>query len=103
MSLLVLFSLIVRLDFHDHPAQMDEYDYLFVGNWLLSGQSWPTYSYIFGSDLSWYILAWGDSVMGGLDGARAIAGLFGLASIIGMYILMMKYIRVRMRPIERYH
>lgn len=64
---------------------MDEYDYLFVGKTLLAGGYWPSHSYIFGWDLNWLLLAWGETVIGGLRGARVIAAVFGLVSMMGMY------------------
>lgn len=81
----VTVSLWLRVQFNFNAGHMDEYDYLFVGKRLLSGATWPSYSYIFGSDLNWYVLGLGDRWLGGLSGARTVAGLFGLLSLAGVY------------------
>ena len=88
LAVVVLASLYLRIQFDFNTGHMDEYDYLFVGKRLLSGESWPSYTYIFGSDLNWYILGWGEKHLGGLSGARMISGAFGLLSLIGMYWLV---------------
>ncbi|UJS23721.1 ArnT family glycosyltransferase [Thiothrix winogradskyi] len=80
----VLFSIAMRLMLNFNGGHIDEYDYLFVGKQLLAGKDWGTYFYIFGSNLNWYILGIGE-FLGGLSGARAVAGLFGLLSLVGMY------------------
>jgi len=77
--------LLLRTQFGSVAGHMDEYDYLFVGKTLLAGGTWPTLSYIFGWDLSWLLFAWGETVFGGLHGARVIAALFGAVSLVGMY------------------
>jgi len=77
--------LMLRIQLGDTGGHMDEYDYLFVGKTLLSGGHWPTHSYIFGWDLNWRLLAWGDNLFGGLSGARIIAAILGALSLLGMY------------------
>jgi len=77
--------LLFRLQLDISPGHMDEYDYLFVGKTLLSGENWPTHTYIFGWDISWLLLAWGDNVFGGVPGARVVAATFGMISIASMY------------------
>lgn len=64
---------------------MDEYGYLFVGRLLLDGQNWPTHTYIFGWDASWYLYGWADKYLNGLIGARLIASVLGLLSLAGFY------------------
>jgi hypothetical protein len=84
----VLTSFYLRIQFDFNTGHMDEYDYLFVGKRLLSGETWPSYSYIFGSDFNWYLLGWGEKNLGGLSGARMVAGVFGILSLLGMYWLV---------------
>lgn len=67
-------------------GHMDEYGYLFVAKTLLAGLDWPTHTYIFGSNISWYILGWGEAGFGGLVGARGVAALLGLLSLVGLYL-----------------
>lgn len=67
-------------------GHMDEYDYLFVAKTLLAGLQWPTHTYIFGADLSWYIYGWGEQLFGGLVGARVVAAVLGLLSLVGVYV-----------------
>ncbi|HRJ53258.1 MAG TPA: phospholipid carrier-dependent glycosyltransferase [Candidatus Thiothrix moscowensis] len=83
----LLFSALMRLLLHFNGGHIDEYDYLFVGKQLLAGKEWSTYGYIFGSNLNWYILGLGEAVAG-LPGARAVAGLFGLLSLVGVYFFV---------------
>ena len=85
---IVAASLYLRFQFNFNAGHMDEYDYLFVGKQLLSGESWPSHTYIFGSDFNWYVLGWGEQMFGGLAGARMIAACFGLLSLLGMYWLV---------------
>lgn len=75
----------MRLQLATNTGHMDEYDYLFVGRTLSQGLDWPSHTYIFGWDLTWLIFAWGDTQLGGLEGARAISAVFGVASLLGMY------------------
>lgn len=77
--------LLLRAQIGSAAGHMDEYDYLFVGKTLLATDHWPTHTYIFGWDINWLILAWGETVFGGLHGARIIASFFGVVSLIGMY------------------
>ena len=74
----------VQLGFR--AGHMDEYDYLFVAKTLLADMTWPTHTYIFGSDFSWYLLGWGDRLLGGLVGARSVAALLGALSLWGVYL-----------------
>lgn len=85
--LLILFSVWQRVQLFS-SGQMDEHDYLFVGKTLLSGLSWPTHSYIFGSDISWYLLGIGEKFIGGLPGARTVAATAGIASLVGIYLFV---------------
>ncbi|GEM_PF-1267898 len=78
------YSLLVRFDIEFNGGQIDEYDYLFVSKMLFSGQTWETYSYIFGSNLNWYILGIGETI-GGLTGARVLSFFMGILSLIGLY------------------
>ena len=88
LAAVVFASLYLRLQFDFNTGHMDEYDYLFVGKRLLSGETWPSYTYIFGADFNWYLLGWGEKFLGGLSGARMVAGCFGLFSLLGMYWLV---------------
>ena len=88
LALLLAVSAYLRLQFDFNAGHMDEYDYLFVGHRLLSGLGWPSYTYIFGSDLNWYLLGLGDRLLGGLSGARMVSGIFGLLSLLGMYFFV---------------
>lgn len=90
----VVFSAALRLMLSFNGGHIDEYDYLFVGKQLLAGNAWGTYFYIFGSNLNWYILGVGEA-LGGLEGARAIAALFGLLSLWGMYRLVQQLYQSR--------
>jgi len=85
---LFLFLLYLRLNAGAHPPHMDEYDYLFVGRHLLSGLTWPTHSYIFGSDLSWYLYGFFDKYAGGHIGARIAAILVGGLSLLGFFVFV---------------
>jgi len=85
LLLLLCGSAYLRLQFDFNAGHMDEYDYLFVGRQLLSGRDWATHIYIFGADLSWYLLGWGEKYLGGLSGARTVAGVLGVASLVGVY------------------
>ncbi len=69
---------------------MDEYDYLFVGRQLLSGLTWPTYSYIFGSDISWYLFGFFEKHVGGFAGARVAAILLGGLSLLGCFVFTLQ-------------
>ncbi len=80
-------SFLLRFQFDFNTGHMDEYDYLFVGKRLLSGQTWPSYTYIFGSDLNWYLLGLGERWQG-ISGARMVAAGFGLLSLLGIYWLV---------------
>ncbi|WMP15867.1 ArnT family glycosyltransferase [Thiothrix lacustris] len=80
----LLFSVVMRLYLNFNGGHIDEYDYLFVAKQLWSGNEWRSYFYIFGSNLNWYMLGVGEA-LGGLLGARAVAGLFGLLSLVGLY------------------
>jgi len=80
--------LVIRAHYGVSAGHMDEYDYLFVGKTLLAGDHWPTHTYIFGWDLNWLLLAWGDSVFGGLNGARLVSAVIGLISLAGMYLFV---------------
>lgn len=84
--LCLLVSFIFRFDFDFNGGHIDEYDYLFVGKLLLSGGTWNTYTYIFGSDLNWYLLGIGEQ-LGGLTGGRMVSQLFGFLSLFGLYWL----------------
>ena len=64
---------------------MDEYDYLFVGKALLNNVQWPTYTYIFGADFSWYLFGYADLLFGGLTGARMVSTALGLISLAGIF------------------
>ena len=85
LLLLLCGSVFLRLQFSFNAGHMDEYDYLFVGRQLLAGKEWATHIYIFGSDLSWYLLGLGERYLGGLQGARMVAGVMGLLSLAGLY------------------
>lgn len=85
VSFVLLIIACFRLQADNSAGHMDEYDYLFVGKTLLAGGHWPTHTYIFGWDLNWLALAWGDVQLGGIAGARRITALLGLLSIAGMY------------------
>ena len=74
----------VQLGFR--AGHMDEYDYLFVAKSLLADMTWPTHTYIFGSDFSWYLFGWGEQFIGGLVGARTVAALLGLLSLWGIFL-----------------
>jgi hypothetical protein len=82
----LLISLLFRFDFDFNGGHIDEYDYLFVAKLLLAGETWNTYSYIFGSDLNWYTLGLGEQ-FGGLTGGRMVSALFGILSLLGLYWL----------------
>jgi hypothetical protein len=85
IALLLCGAAFLRAKFDFNAGHMDEYDYLFVGRQLLAGREWASHIYIFGSDLSWYLLGWGERYLGGLTGARMIASGVGLFSLAGMY------------------
>ncbi len=68
------------------PIHMDEYDYLFIGRQLINGDSWPSLSYVFGSDFSWYLFGWFEYYIdgiceAGICGPRILSLLFGLLSL----------------------
>ncbi len=75
----------IRLDVNFLPVHMDEYGYLFVGRQLLSGNSWPSHSYIFGADFNWYFFGFFDRLTNGLEGARFAAAALGIFSLAGCY------------------
>lgn len=79
-------SLWQRTQLNFSAGHMDEYDYLFVAKTLLAGHDWPTHTYIFGSDFSWYLFGWGERLFGGLSGARTMAAALGLLSLLGAYL-----------------
>ena len=78
--------LLLGLDLRSGSAHMDEHGYLFVGRQLLSGQTWPSHSYIFGFDLSWYLFGYFDKYFGGLAGARVASVCMGVISLLGYYL-----------------
>lgn len=80
---------VLRLQLDGRAGHMDEYDYLFVGKTLLAGNNWPTHTYIFGWNINWLLLAWGDLTFGGISGARLIASLLGVLSIAGIYCFVL--------------
>jgi len=84
-SIVLLGLVILRFDHGFVAGHMDEYDYLFVGRLLLDGQNWPTHTYIFGWDLNWYLYGLADKFLNGLAGARLLASIFGLLSLLGFY------------------
>ncbi len=75
-----------RMQLGTTAGHMDEYDYLFIGKTLLSGNNWPSHTYVFGWDLSWLLFAWADVSFGGLTGARLVSAFFGILSLLGMYV-----------------
>lgn len=77
--------LLYRLQIDARAGHIDEYDYLFVGKTLMSGDFWPTHSYIFGWDFNWLLLGWGDKFIGGIAGARTVTSVLGIISLLGMY------------------
>lgn len=81
LCLLIAAALRAGLDFNG--AYLDECDYLFVSRLLYAGESWPTQTYIFSSDLPLYVLGLGEQ-LGGLLGARSVAAGLGLISL-GLY------------------
>lgn len=83
----VLFSVIQRLMLDFRAGHMDEYDYLFVGKALLSNLEWPTYTYIFGANFSWYLFGFAEQLLGGLTGARVVSALLGVVSLLGIFTL----------------
>ncbi len=85
LAIAVTISLWLRFQFDFNTGHMDEYDYLFVGKRLLAGETWPSYTYIFGSNLNWYLLGLGEQWLGGLSGARMVAAGFGFLSLVGVY------------------
>lgn len=85
ISIPLLLMVFLRMQLNARAGHMDEYDYLFVGKTLLVGGQWPSHTYIFGWDLNWILLAWGDLNLGGIAGARRIATILGILSIAGMY------------------
>jgi len=87
---LLLFVIYLRLSVGSHPPHMDEYGYLFVGRHLLSGLTWPTHSYIFGSDISWYLFGVFERYAEGYAGARIAAGLLGGLSLVGAYLFVLQ-------------
>lgn len=89
--LVLVASLWQRVQLGTSSAQMDEHDYLFVAKMLLAGKEWPTHTYIFGSDLSWYLLGWGEQFLGGITGARLIAMVAGLLSCTGLYLFAREF------------
>lgn len=82
--LLVGFGLFFRLELNFNTPYMDEYNYLFVGKNLLEGTYWNTKSYIFSSDLPFYILGLGDYFYG-IAGARLINEFLALISLFLFY------------------
>ncbi|MEM6794937.1 MAG: glycosyltransferase family 39 protein, partial [Acidobacteriota bacterium] len=79
---LALWCLWVRADLAWNGPHMDELDYLYVGGLLLAGETWPTQTYVFSSDLPLWILALGERLGGGdFLGARAAVALLGLLSL----------------------
>jgi hypothetical protein len=81
----VLFSVVQRLMLDFRAGHMDEYDYLFVGKALLNNVEWPTYTYIFGANFSWYAFGFADQLFGGLTGARMVSAGLGLVSLAGIF------------------
>ena len=82
-----LFSIVQRVLLNFRAGHMDEYDYLFVGKTLMENMEWPTYTYIFGSNFSWYLFGFAEQWLGGLAGARMVSALLGLVSLIGIYCI----------------
>ncbi len=85
IAVAVVYTVIQRTLLDFRAGHMDEYDYLFVGKSLLNGLDWPTHTYIFGANFSWYLFAAADQWLGGLRGARSLAAVFGAASLAGVY------------------
>jgi len=83
-SLCVLVAAYLRLDLSFNAGHMDEYNYLFVGRWLLAGWDWPSHTYIFGADTTWALFALGNRFLE-IIGARIIAFGIGVATLFIFY------------------
>jgi hypothetical protein len=91
--LVISFALVwmrARLNFNG--PYLDESDYLFVGKILLDGGVWQTHTYIFSSDIPLYIFGIGDSIAG-LMGARAIAAILGICSLVFYFDAVRRFFR----------
>jgi hypothetical protein len=77
-------SIWLRSQISFNAAYVDEADYLFVSRLLQRGESWPTRTYMFSSDLPLYLLGVGEQ-FGGLIGGRIVSVVFGLASLYSFY------------------
>lgn len=73
-----------RVTVNFNGPYLDESDYLYVSRLLEAKQPWNTYTYIFSSQLPLHVLGFGER-LGGLLGARLLAGALGLASLAFCY------------------
>ncbi len=73
-----------RLSVDFNGPHVDESSSLYVSRLLEAKQPWETYNSIFGSRLPLHVLGFGER-LGGLLGARLLAGALGLASLAFCY------------------
>lgn len=66
---------------------MDEVDYLFISKVLFLGRTWVTQTYVFSSNIPFYLLGIGEK-LAGLLGARVISLIFGGFSITAFYFFV---------------
>lgn len=91
--LVISFALVwmrARLNFNG--PYLDESNYLFVGKTLLDGGVWQTHTYIFSSDFPLYVFGVGDA-FAGLIGARAIAAILGICSLVFYFDAVRRFFR----------
>lgn len=84
LGVITALALWQRLSVDFNGPYIDESDYLYVSRLLEAKQPWNTYTYIFSSHLPLHVLGFGER-LGGLLGARLLAGALGLASLAFFY------------------
>ena len=85
-----LYFALARFDLNYNSYYLDEYDYLFVGQWLNSGLDWPTKHYVFGSELPLRALGFAESLFGA-PGGRYLAAFCGFASLLFFYFCLSEF------------
>lgn len=80
-------SIFLRFHLSYNSYYFDESGYLFVGNWLLDGFTWPTKSYVFSADFPLILLSLFDRMFDAWGG-RIFSALAGALSLLFIYLSM---------------
>lgn len=82
----ILIALLYRADLAYNTLHFDEAGYLFVGERLLRGETWPTKTYVFSSDYPLMALAYFQKLFGSYGG-RVFSSVVSFLSLICLFLL----------------